>query len=284
MLSGQQPHTADTPLAVAYKHVNEAVPAPSQLVDGIPPALDDLVLRATSRDPDLRPADGGQFLHSLNEMRLSLPPAPPAPAAAAYRTPAIRPSPLRHAWLPERRLPKRGVPERGVPDPPVSTNPPQYHTPGYQDPGYRQSGYHDPGHQPGGWPAQPPPSQYSDDLIPGLPGSGGARRPAVSWPGPPAWARPSPPRAQRPARVRPPQLSPPPDSPPRPARIRARPPSVCTMAGHPGPPTTRWWWLPAGQGLRPGPDGYDGPREPGLQRWLFSRRLYYVLAAWRRCF
>ena len=23
--------------------------------------------------------------------------------------------------------------------------------------------------------------------------------------------------------------------------------------------------------------GYDGPREPGLQRWLFSRRLYYVL-------
>ncbi len=24
-------------------------------------------------------------------------------------------------------------------------------------------------------------------------------------------------------------------------------------------------------------DGYDGPREPGLQRWLFSRRLYYVL-------
>jgi serine/threonine-protein kinase len=26
-----------------------------------------------------------------------------------------------------------------------------------------------------------------------------------------------------------------------------------------------------------GRDGHDGPREPGLQRWLFSRRLYYVL-------
>jgi serine/threonine-protein kinase len=26
-----------------------------------------------------------------------------------------------------------------------------------------------------------------------------------------------------------------------------------------------------------GRGGYDGPREPGLQRWLFSRRLYYVL-------
>src|SRR6202041_2260818 len=33
MLTGQQPHTADTPLAVAYKHVNEAVPVPSQLVN-----------------------------------------------------------------------------------------------------------------------------------------------------------------------------------------------------------------------------------------------------------
>ena len=34
-----------------------------------------------------------------------------------------------------------------------------------------------------------------------------------------------------------------------------------------------------GHGLRPGPGprGHGGPREPGLQRWLFSRRLYYVL-------
>ena len=30
MLTGEQPHTGDTPLAVAYKHVNEVVPPPSQ--------------------------------------------------------------------------------------------------------------------------------------------------------------------------------------------------------------------------------------------------------------
>ena len=176
MLTGQQPHTADTPLAVAYKHVNEAVPAPSQLVDGIPPALDDLVLRATSRDPDLRPADGGQFLHSLNEMRLSLPPAPPAPAAAAYQDPGYPAlAPYDTPGYQNAGLPKRGVPERGVPDAPgYQTS--GYHTPGYQDPGYRQSGYHDPGHQPGGWPAQPPPSQYSDDLILACLAPVGARR------------------------------------------------------------------------------------------------------------
>ena len=51
MLTGPQPHTADTPLAVAYKHVNEAVPVPSQLVSGIPPALDDLVAPGYQPEP-----------------------------------------------------------------------------------------------------------------------------------------------------------------------------------------------------------------------------------------
>ena len=119
MLTGQQPHTADTPLAVAYKHVNEAVPVPSQLVNGIPPALDDLVLRATSRNPDLRPADGGQFMRSLNEVRLSLPPAPPAAPAAGQPAP--------------------GYPDPGYPDP------------GYRDPAHRSQGYQDPAYDAPGY-------------------------------------------------------------------------------------------------------------------------------------
>jgi serine/threonine protein kinase/beta-lactam-binding protein with PASTA domain len=69
MLTGVQPHTGESPLAVAYKHVNEAVPSPSSLVPGLPPALDALVALATSRDPDLRPADAGQFLHAITEVR-----------------------------------------------------------------------------------------------------------------------------------------------------------------------------------------------------------------------
>src|SRR6185437_6780725 len=73
--------TADAPLAVAYKHVNEAVPAPSRLVPGISPALDDLVTRATSRDPRLRPADAGQFLRGVTEVRHSIAQRAPAPPA-----------------------------------------------------------------------------------------------------------------------------------------------------------------------------------------------------------
>jgi eukaryotic-like serine/threonine-protein kinase len=80
MLTGAQPHTGESPLAVAYKHVTDVVPAPSRLVPGLPPALDTLVGRATSRDPSLRPADAGQFLDAVTELRGGAPlPAAPLP-------------------------------------------------------------------------------------------------------------------------------------------------------------------------------------------------------------
>ena len=73
LLTGSQPHTGETPLAVAYKHVNEVVPAPSGVTPGLPAALDALVALATSRNPDLRPADAGQFLQEITEVRRGLP-------------------------------------------------------------------------------------------------------------------------------------------------------------------------------------------------------------------
>jgi eukaryotic-like serine/threonine-protein kinase len=110
MLTGTQPHTGDSPLAVAHKHVNEVVPAPSRLVPGLPSSLDALVTLATSRDPGLRPADAGQFLRAIADARGSLPSgspqgadavtyhgAPPADAPSAvpadmHRMPAPAPS------------------------------------------------------------------------------------------------------------------------------------------------------------------------------------------------
>ena len=76
MLTGEQPHTGESPLAVAYKHVHEVVPAPSTRSPGLSPALDALVAMATSRDPDLRPADAGQFLQAVAEVRRGGSPAP----------------------------------------------------------------------------------------------------------------------------------------------------------------------------------------------------------------
>jgi eukaryotic-like serine/threonine-protein kinase len=69
LLTGRQPHTGESPIAVAYKHVNEIVPAPSSQLPGLAPALDALVAMATSRDPELRPMHAGQFLRAINEVR-----------------------------------------------------------------------------------------------------------------------------------------------------------------------------------------------------------------------
>ncbi len=68
MLTGRLPFTGDTPLSVAYQHVNTDVPAPSTLTPGLPGAVDDLVLAATSRDPARRPADAGEFMRAVRRV------------------------------------------------------------------------------------------------------------------------------------------------------------------------------------------------------------------------
>ena len=73
LLTGSKPFTGDSPLAVAYKHVNETVPAPSQLVPGIPPEVDRLVAQATSRNPRSRPASAGEFLRLVHDVMRGLP-------------------------------------------------------------------------------------------------------------------------------------------------------------------------------------------------------------------
>jgi eukaryotic-like serine/threonine-protein kinase len=65
LLTGRLPFTGDTPLSIAYQHVNTDVPAPSAMAPGLPPAIDQLVLAATSRDPARRPADADEFLRAL---------------------------------------------------------------------------------------------------------------------------------------------------------------------------------------------------------------------------
>jgi eukaryotic-like serine/threonine-protein kinase len=88
MLTGSQPHTGDSPLVVAHKHVNDVVPAPSSVVPGLPASLDALVALATSRDPELRPADAGQFLRAITDIRRGLPIGSLEPGPLARQEPA----------------------------------------------------------------------------------------------------------------------------------------------------------------------------------------------------
>ena len=73
LLTGRLPFSGDTPLSIAYQHVNTDVPAPSAMAPGIPAPVDQLVLAATSRDPGQRPADASQFLRAVRHVREGLP-------------------------------------------------------------------------------------------------------------------------------------------------------------------------------------------------------------------
>ena len=72
LLTGSAPYVGDSAMAVAYQHVNSDVPAPSSRRRGIPPQLDEIVLRATCRDPAGRPLDAGALLAELHTARIDL--------------------------------------------------------------------------------------------------------------------------------------------------------------------------------------------------------------------
>ncbi|MFI9527481.1 Stk1 family PASTA domain-containing Ser/Thr kinase [Micromonospora rosaria] len=72
MLTGRVPYEGDRPVDVAWQHVDRDVPAPSTLVPGLPRALDELVTRATRRDPGARPTDAGALLTEAQAAREDL--------------------------------------------------------------------------------------------------------------------------------------------------------------------------------------------------------------------
>ncbi|WP_030259275.1 protein kinase domain-containing protein [Streptomyces violens] len=54
LLTGQLPFDADSPLAIAYAHVQEEPPAPSSINRSLPPAVDAIVARALKKNPNER--------------------------------------------------------------------------------------------------------------------------------------------------------------------------------------------------------------------------------------
>ena len=79
LLTGRKPHEGEGAIQVAFKHVNEDVPAPSLCLTSagpgspvLPAYVDALVLRATARDRDRRPADAKVMLHQLRRARAAV--------------------------------------------------------------------------------------------------------------------------------------------------------------------------------------------------------------------
>lgn len=72
LLTGQVPHTGETPLAVAYQHVHNDVPAPSVVKPGLSSTIDALVEKATRREPAERFQNAREFLASVRAARASV--------------------------------------------------------------------------------------------------------------------------------------------------------------------------------------------------------------------
>jgi serine/threonine-protein kinase len=85
MLTGRVPFQGSGPAEVAWAHVERDVPAPSTLVPGLPPVMDALVARATSRDPISRPTDAWAMHAEVTAAREEL-------SAASVRQPISQPT------------------------------------------------------------------------------------------------------------------------------------------------------------------------------------------------
>ncbi|MCW2770373.1 MAG: pknB [Aeromicrobium sp.] len=72
MLTGTKPHSGESPIQVAYKHVHEDIAPPSRVQQGIPPYVDALVARATVRDRDQRSTDARVLLQQVRSVQRAL--------------------------------------------------------------------------------------------------------------------------------------------------------------------------------------------------------------------
>jgi hypothetical protein len=53
-VTGRLPFMADAPMAIVLQHIHEAPPRPAALVPGLPPAVEQIILRAMAKDPKAR--------------------------------------------------------------------------------------------------------------------------------------------------------------------------------------------------------------------------------------
>jgi serine/threonine protein kinase len=103
-LTGELPYTADNPIAVSMKHVNEPVRPPGEIDPTIPEGMNALVTRLMAKDPEDRYASADELADDLWRISRGRDPtaAPVAASSPTRKVPASRPSPVRRR---RRRIP-----------------------------------------------------------------------------------------------------------------------------------------------------------------------------------
>ncbi len=72
LVTGRQPFQGDQAVQVAYQHAHSNVPAPSSVNPEVTPAVDEIVLWATAKNPDDRASDAGALLAAVRRAKTAL--------------------------------------------------------------------------------------------------------------------------------------------------------------------------------------------------------------------
>ena len=119
MLAGYPPFRGDTPISVAYQHVQDPPVPLTEIADGVPQALETITMRLLAKDPDDRygrAEDLRQHLQIVRERLEQLPPEPPAepPPPAPPPRPPARPPAVPHRLRHRADLWRRAHPAGGT--------------------------------------------------------------------------------------------------------------------------------------------------------------------------
>ena len=74
MLTGSKPYSGETPIQIAYRHVNDRIPNIQTIKSEIPASIAGLVYEATAPNPDQRPKNAEDLLNKLREIQAQIDP------------------------------------------------------------------------------------------------------------------------------------------------------------------------------------------------------------------
>ncbi|GAB2734736.1 protein kinase domain-containing protein [Streptomyces bullii] len=178
LVTGRLPFDADSPLAIAYAHVQEEPPVPSSVNRSLPPAVDALIARALKKNPNERFPSAEAMRGECLRVAASFRPAPPSivpgaqPPSGQGIGSAVFPPVDRAAAAPTGNV---QTPYQPTPPPNPYGTPAPFPAYGYPQHG----GYQTPapaGYPPQPGPSTPPPYNMTPRPVPG--GSGGRS----NWP------------------------------------------------------------------------------------------------------
>ena len=127
MVTGRPPFTADTPVAIAYKHVSETAALPSAIEPRVPRDLEAIIMHAMAKQPQARYATAQDFHDDLERFMRGLPvlAPPPSPPEVGAQTIAVPVNPTQVLTAAGMPVAPTEVQER-VPPPGPGTGRPEY--------------------------------------------------------------------------------------------------------------------------------------------------------------